>query len=70
MIIPKVHVSELIAVEKPEIFQKIFVVAQRIIKEQKLTKKGYRVVINGGGAQMIDHLHVHVVGPLKNTAAL
>ena len=70
ILIPKEHVSELIAVEKPELFQKLLTAAQKVIGDQQLKDKGYRVVINGGGAQLIDHLHVHVMGPVKKTASL
>ena len=70
IIIPKTHISELIAVETPELFSKIFTVVQKMIKEKGLTDKGYRVVINGGGAQIIDHLHIHVMGPMTKTAKL
>ena len=39
-------------------------VVQKIIKNQKLEDRGYRIVVNGGGAQIIDHLHFHLIGPL------
>ena len=70
LIIPKEHVADLDAVENPELFEHVFAVVQKMIKEQNLKGKGYRVVINGGGAQMIDHLHIHLMGPMKNTAAM
>jgi histidine triad (HIT) family protein len=70
IIIPKDHISELIAVENPEIFQKLFKVVQKMVEEQGLKDKGYRVVINGGGAQLVHHLHIHLMGPIKNTATL
>jgi diadenosine tetraphosphate (Ap4A) HIT family hydrolase len=49
---------------------KITKVAQRMVKEQKLENKGYRVAINGGGAQLVGHLHVHLLGPLSKTAKM
>jgi len=70
IIIPKEHISELTEVKNPEMFQKLFTVAQKIIAEQGLQGKGYRVVNNGGGAQLIDHLHIHIMGPVNKTASL
>jgi histidine triad (HIT) family protein len=67
LIIPKAHISELYAVEDPVIFQKLFSVIQNMIKREGLKDKGYRVSINGGGAQLIHHLHIHLMGPIKST---
>ncbi|HZE87026.1 MAG TPA: HIT domain-containing protein, partial [Methylomirabilota bacterium] len=47
LIIPKQHFSELITVTDPTLFQKLFIVVQKMVKEQGLEKKGYRVTING-----------------------
>jgi hypothetical protein len=30
-----------------------------------LEKRGHRIIINGGGAQEVDHLHVHLMGPIQ-----
>lgn len=65
LIIPKNHVKEVAAVEDPALFSKLFQVVQKVIEEQGLGDKGYRIVINGGGAQEVDHLHIHLMGPMK-----
>ena len=70
LIITKKHFSEFIAVDDSSLFQKIFAVVKKMVEEQKLTDKGYRVIINGGGAQIVHHLHIHLMGPVKSTAAL
>lgn len=70
LIVPKKHIPELVAVDKPDMFEKLFVVAKKMAFEEGLEDKGYRVVINGGGAQVIDHLHVHLMGPITKTATL
>jgi histidine triad (HIT) family protein len=70
LVVPKKHIAEFTAVDEHEMYQKLFVVAKKMITEQKLEDKGYRVVINGGGAQVIDHLHIHVVGPITQAAKM
>ena len=70
LIIPKQHVSEFLAVEEPVLFQKLFAVVQQMIKREGLKDKGYRVTVNGGGAQVVPHLHIHLMGPLTKTAAM
>lgn len=67
LIVPKQHVAELIAVEDPELFKKLFVVVQRMISREGLRDKGYRITINGGGAQLVNHLHIHLTGPRSKT---
>src|SRR5258705_2855072 len=68
IIIPAMHVAELTAVSNPDLFKKLFSVAQKMVIENGLQDNGYRIVVNGGGAQIIDHLHVHVMGPIKKEA--
>jgi histidine triad (HIT) family protein len=70
LIVPKEHIQELYAVENPELFKTLFVVVQNMIKREGLKDKGYRVTINGGGAQYVNHLHVHLTGPLNKTVAI
>lgn len=62
LIIPKKHVTEFQAVDDPVLFQKVFRVVQQMIKREGLTDKPHRIGINGGGAQDIDHLHIHLMG--------
>src|SRR5688572_27464373 len=64
LIIPKQHVQELLLVEEPVLFQKLFTVVQNMIKREGLSDKGYRVTVNGGGAQYVNHLHIHLTGPV------
>jgi histidine triad (HIT) family protein len=64
LIIPKKHVSEFVAVEDHELFQHISRAVQKLIKETHLDEKGYKIMINGGGHQDINHLHIHLVGPM------
>jgi len=70
LIVPKKHVPEMIAVDDPILFQKIFQVVQKMIKTTGLTGKPHRIGINGGGLQDIDHLHVHLIGQMSRKAEL
>lgn len=70
LIVPKKHVSEFMAVEDSELFKKITKVLQQIIREKNLENSGHRIVINGGGAQLVDHLHIHLMGPMGKSPAM
>jgi diadenosine tetraphosphate (Ap4A) HIT family hydrolase len=43
---------------------KLKMVINKMILEKKLTDKGYRLVVNGGGGQIVNHLHIHIRGPI------
>lgn len=64
LIVPKVHVKDLSALKDKDLKVKIIETIQKIAREQGLEDKGYRIVANGGGAQHVDHLHIHLLGPM------
>ncbi|MDO8657461.1 MAG: HIT domain-containing protein [Candidatus Levybacteria bacterium] len=64
LIVPKKHIEDFLFFEEDAILPKIKKIIQEIIKKQKIQNKGYRIVINGGGAQIINHLHIHIMGPM------
>lgn len=64
LVIPKKHVPEFVAIDDIVLFEKLGLTAQRMIREQELQTKGYRIQINGGGLQDVDHLHIHLLGPM------
>jgi len=69
LIIPKKHVEDFLNLEDINLEKKLNDVVKRMIKENKLEDKGYRIGLNGGGAQVINHLHIHLMGPMgKNIA--
>jgi histidine triad (HIT) family protein len=70
LIIPKKHVKDFLSINDEGLMMKLVRVTQKMIREFKLEDKGYRVVINGGGAQVVDHLHIHLLGPLGKTARM
>jgi histidine triad (HIT) family protein len=65
LIVPKKHIPEFMAIEDHTLFKHIGEVMHKTIKEKGLDKKGHRIIINGGGAQEVDHLHVHLMGPIQ-----
>lgn len=68
LIIPKTHIADFAEISDQKIMDKVRVVIQKMVKEKKLEGKGYRIVLNGGGAQVINHLHIHLMGPISKTA--
>lgn len=67
LVMPKRHIKDFLDFENSKIWEEMQSVIKKIIKDDKLDKNGYRLGVNGGGAQLIDHLHVHVLGPVKRT---
>lgn len=70
LIVPKEHIHSIMHLENnhQEIISKIIFVAKEIAG--KLGLKGYKLVFNVGreGGQVIDHLHLHLLGGWKNAA--
>lgn len=73
LIMPKKHFrdfGDFKGVENDGLFLNLKTVIQKMIREQKIENKGYRLVVNGGGAQIIDHLHVHLMGEIGKKVKL
>jgi histidine triad (HIT) family protein len=64
LIIPKKHIRDFLELSDIGLFEKILTSIQTMVRKQKLENKGYRLVVNGGGAQIVDHLHFHLTGPV------
>ena len=64
LIVPKSHLSGIqdLGMEQGELLGKIFMVINKLVKENNLTDKNYRVVVNGGKSQIVPHLHFHLLG--------
>lgn len=68
LVVPKKHVEDYLEFNNTELNTKAKEIINKMIKEQKLDNgKGYRISVNGGGAQMIRHVHFHVMGPISQT---
>lgn len=70
LVVPKKHIPTIMELESSELTDKIHKKLKDLVKENKLEDKGFRIVINGGGAQAIDHLHFHLTGPWGSNAAM
>lgn len=68
LIIPKNHITSVAHLEENhnEIISHIILIAKEVAKMQGL--KGYKLVFNVGreGGQVIDHLHLHLLGGWKD----
>lgn len=64
LIVPKQHIEDFFHVED-EVHLKISHAIKKLVDKHKLMGKGYRIVVNGGGAQDINHLHFHLRAPVK-----
>lgn len=63
LIVPKKHLTDFMDLTDSKLMVKIFTKIQEMIKKEKLDKNGFKLFLNGGGAQLIDHLHIHLTGP-------
>ena len=65
IIIPKKHIEDFFEVSDDNVHLKISKAIKNLIEKTGLDKKGYRIEVNGGGAQEIFHLHFHLFGPRR-----
>ncbi len=64
IIIPKKHINEVLSLgtEHADLLVEIYQVVKKLVGEFYLTDKLYRIVVNGGKAQHVPHLHFHLLG--------
>ena len=69
LVIPKKHISSLaeLTPEDEAIVGKIYMVINKIAKQEGILEKGFRVIVNCGedGGQEVKHLHFHLLGGTK-----
>lgn len=70
LIVPKKHIEDLLMMKDEGLMMKLTKIIQKMIKKFELSNKGYRIGVNGGEAQIIDHLHFHLLGPMGKAAAM
>jgi len=61
---PREHIVAFEDLTKDEILSSVRRGMQKIISDKKLIGRGYKILVNGGGAQIINHLHFHLIGPI------
>ncbi|MCI9366338.1 MAG: histidine triad nucleotide-binding protein [Clostridia bacterium] len=66
LVIPKKHMRNVLEADE-ETISKLFIVTNKIAKEQGIDKDGFRVLTNCGknAGQTIDHLHFHILAGTK-----
>ena len=69
LVVPKKHIGEFIKVEDAILGQMLGIIKD-LIKKYKLETSGYRIVTNGGGAQLINHFHIHLMGGIRSDRKL
>jgi len=69
LIVPKVHIPSVDHLGKKDgsLVSELILSAQKIAREQKIDKSGYRLIFNMGkdAGQTVDHLHLHLTGGKK-----
>lgn len=64
LFVPKQHVKDFVDLTSDTIFLSMKKAIQEQIQKNELMGKGYKIVLNGGGAQFVDHVHFHLIGPV------
>lgn len=64
LIVPKKHIRDFMDCNDIPLLIRVKGVMQKMILQNKLENRGYRLLVNGGGAQIVEHFHVHLVGPM------
>ena len=63
--IPREHYAGVHQVpdEQADLFAGLFTAIKRVIKQERLEEKGYRLVVNSGesAGQVVPHIHIHVL---------
>lgn len=63
LFVPKIHIDDFTGAPA-RLVTKIHSLMLDKIKELDLTPKGYRIVVNGGVARQVNHLHFHLLGEI------
>lgn len=69
LVVPKKHMNDYLELDDSDLILKINKILNKTVRDQGLEDKGFRISTNGGGAQAIDHLHFHVLGPIGDMEA-
>ena len=66
LVVPKKHITEFYTLTDAdkEYEKDMEQTLRKMIEKFDLMNKGYRITTNGGGAQAIDHFHLHLLGKI------
>lgn len=70
LIVPKKHVLDFYNLTDKDLEDKLTETIRKMIEKKELKNKGFKIFLNGGGAQIVDHLHIHLTGPWKKGEGL
>ncbi len=64
LIIPKKHIGEIseLTAEHGSLLTEIYQIVNILVDENNLKNNAYRVLVSGGKAQDVPHLHFHLLG--------
>lgn len=64
LIVPKKHLGGISDIEVSDggLLTEIYQTVNKLVQENNLAENAYRVVVNGGRAQHVPHLHFHLLG--------
>lgn len=66
LIIPKKHINSIATLNDTDdiLVAKMILVAKKLAEDKGISKRGYRLIINIGkhSGQVVDHLHLHLLG--------
>jgi len=66
LIVPKKHIDSINELEEAdrELMSDMIFLAKKLALENKISQNGYRLTfhVGRGGGQLIDHLHLHLIG--------
>ena len=69
LVVPKKHIAsvEELKKEDKELMGELILTAQKIARQVSVSKTGYKLIFNvgRGGGQIIDHIHLHLIGGWK-----
>lgn len=64
LIVPKIHIGGIKELDKNQaiLLSEVYEMVKRLVEDNNLNDNSYRVVVNGGKAQHVPHLHFHLLG--------
>ena len=64
LIVPKQHIGGVLEIgrEQGGLLTEIYKVIKKLVWDNDLQDNSYRIVVNGGKAQHVPHLHFHLLG--------